>query len=298
VGINDNQEDSVIVSKAAIERGLFRSVAFKTYKDEEKKSGNLCEEITKPEKTTTMSYKSHLGYHSIDDDGLPKVSMAVGGNDIVIGKVVNMPANTADFTKAKLSHRDISQSLKSTDHGVIDAVALTTNEEGRKMTKVRVRSVRVPEMGDKCSSRSGQKSTMGLIMAQEDLPYTASGIVPDLIINPACVPSRMTIGQLFESVLGKYIASTGHTLTDATVFNKTDPNKLADALHSVGFQKHGNEVMYHGATGKPIESMIFIGPTYYQRLKHLVADKIHSRSRGVVTSLYRQPMEGRSRDGG
>jgi hypothetical protein len=117
-----------------------------------------------------------------------------------------------------------------------------------------------------------------------------------LVLN--CIPSRMTVGQLFESVLGKYIASTGHTLTDATVFNQTDPNKLADALHSAGFQKHGNEVMYHGATGKPIKSMIFIGPTYYQRLKHLVADKIHSRSRGVVTSLYRQPMEGRSRDGG
>ena len=174
------------MNKSAIERGMFRSVAFKLYRDEEKKSGNMSEEILKPDKNTTMSYKSHLGYHCIDEDGLPKVSMAVGGNDIVIGKVVNVAASTSDITKAKLTHRDLSTSIKTTDSGVVDNVVLTTNEEGRKMTKIRVRSIRIPEAGDKFASRAGQKGTVGLILPQEEMPFTSQGIVPDIIINPHC----------------------------------------------------------------------------------------------------------------
>lgn len=174
---------------------------------------------------------------------------------------------------------------------------LSTNQDGMKFTKVRTRSVRIPQIGDKFASRHGQKGTIGMTYAQEDMPWTRDGISPDIIVNPHAIPSRMTIGHLVECLQSKVGALTGKE-GDATPFTDVSVDHIAAVLHELGYHRHGNEVMYSGHTGRAIHAKIFLGPTFYQRLKHLVDDKIHARSRGPVTMLTRQPMEGRARDGG
>ncbi|KAF6145426.1 hypothetical protein GIB67_032549 [Kingdonia uniflora] len=244
-----NQEDSVIMNQSSIDRGFFRSLFFRSYRDEEKKLETLItEEFGRPSKNDTMGMR-HGSYDKLDDDGLAP------------------------------------------------PVLLTTNGEGLKFVKVRVRSVRIPQIGDKFSSRHGQKGTVGMTFTQEDMPWTIEGITPDIIVNPHAIPSRMTIGQLIECIMGKVAAHVGKE-GDATPFTDVTVENISKALHSCGYQMRGFETMYNGYTGRRLTAMIFLGPTYYQRLKHMVDDKIHSRARGPVQILTRQPAEGRSRDGG
>jgi len=174
---------------------------------------------------------------------------------------------------------------------------LTTDSEGYRMVKVKCRSVRIPQIGDKFASRHGQKGTIGMTYRQEDLPFTCEGISPDIIVNPHAIPSRMTIGHLIECLASK-VASIKGEEGDATPFQNVTVDEIANDLHSLGYQMHGNEVMYNGYTGQKIDMLIFLGPTYYQRLKHMVDDKIFSRARGPVQILTRQPTEGRARFGG
>jgi len=291
-----NQEDSIIMNQSAIDRGLFRSAFFRCYRDEEKNENNYFrEKIEIPNRETCIAMKSQ-SYNKLDNDGIVAPGTRCSSNDVLIGKTVPLPKEENE-TEKRLKRKDISLTMRSNENGIIDKVMVTTNRNGNKLCKVRVRIVRIPQIGDKFSSRHGQKGTIGLTMRQEDLPFSQDGITPDIIINPHAIPSRMTIGQLIECLLGKISVITGNE-GDSTPFTTSSVKDFSDTLHAIGFQRKGNEVMYNGHTGKRLEAQIFIGPTYYQKLRHMIEDKIHSRSRGPVQILTRQPVKGRTRNGG
>jgi DNA-directed RNA polymerase II subunit RPB2 len=295
-----NQEDSLIMNQSAIDRGLFRSSYYRCYIDQEKATtvgtvGSLTSELfEKPTMDNTRGMK-HGEYNKLDDDGLVAPGTRVSGDDVLIGKTAPLDQTTG--MPSRYTKRDCSTSMKANENGIVDNVLISTTKEGYRFTKVRIRNVRIPQVGDKFASRHGQKGTIGMTYRQEDMPFTVEGIVPDIIVNPHAIPSRMTIAQLIECLLGKVVVFQGCE-GDATPFTDVTVDDISTRLHAMGYQKHGNEALYQGHTGRPLNARVFIGPTFYQRLKHLVDDKVHSRARGPVAMLTRQPLEGRSRDGG
>lgn len=294
-----NQEDSVIMNQSSIDRGLFRSIYYKSYMDIEKTTGQIAlEEFEKPARENTLRMK-HGNYDKLEDDGIIAPGTNVIGEDILIGKTAPLPEGSEELGQRKSAHtrRDVSTPLKSTESGIVDHVIVSLNADGHRFVKIRVRSTRIPQIGDKFASRHGQKGTIGITYRQEDMPFTADGITPDLVINPHAIPSRMTIGHLVECLLSKVATLLGQD-GDATPFTDLTVEGVSEVLRARGFQSRGLEVMYHGHTGRKLQAQVYLGPTYYQRLKHMVEDKIHSRARGPVQILTRQPVEGRSRDGG
>ena len=290
-----NQEDSIIFNQSAIDRGLFRSTFYRKYDDTIHKNPTTSKKdiFTKPNPKNTSKMKPS-NYDKIQENGLPLEETYVCGDDIIIGKI--SPNTITDVTEKP--YYDCSKTIRMNEHGTIDKVMSNIyNGDDYEMCKVRVRSERIPNVGDKFSSRGGQKGTVGITLKHEDMPFTKDGITPDLIINPHCIPSRMTIGQLLECIMGKVGAIEGHHM-DGTPFQKIDSSLFGKKLKEYGFSEDGSEYLRCGMTGKTLTSKIFIGPTYYQRLKHMVEDKIHSRATGPQQILTRQPAEGRSRDGG
>ena len=292
-----NQEDSLLFNQAAIDRGLFRSVLYRTYKDEEKGKSADCETFSVVDPKRCIKVRK-ANYSKLDEtDGIIRVGEQVTYDDVIVGKVMTTTEMNTEGQQ-HIVQRDRSLMLKNNEHGTIDKIFMTTTSEGMRTVRVRTRTIRTPQVGDKFSSRHGQKGTIGRILQPEDMPYCVdSGITPDIIVNPNAIPSRMTVGQLVECVMGKVCCMNGKK-GDGTVFRKTSPETIFAKLHDLGMQKHGNERMINGMSGKMMRGTVFIGPTYYQKLRHMVEDKIHSRAKGPVQILTRQPMEGRARGGG
>ncbi|CAF3437533.1 DNA-dependent RNA polymerase II [Fusarium graminearum] len=294
-----NQEDSVIMNQSSIDRGLFRSLFFRSYSDQEKKVGlNYTEIFEKPFQQTTLRMK-HGTYDKLDEDGIVAPGVRVSGEDIIIGKTAPIDQENQDLGTRTQTHqrRDISTPLRSTENGIVDQVILTVNADNVKYVKVRVRTTKIPQIGDKFASRHGQKGTIGVTYRQEDMPFSREGLTPDIIINPHAIPSRMTIAHLIECLLSKVSTLEGME-GDATPFTDVTVDSVSDILRKHGYQSRGFEVMYNGHTGRKLRAQVFFGPTYYQRLRHMVDDKIHARARGPVQIMTRQPVEGRARDGG
>ena len=294
-----NQEDSVIMNQSSIDRGLFRSLFYRAYTDQEKRVGmSVVEQFEKPMRSDTLKLK-HGTYDKLDDDGIVAPGVRVSGEDIIIGKTAPISADAEELGQRTKLHvkRDTSTPLRSTENGIVDQVLLSTNSDGLRFVKVRMRTTKVPQIGDKFASRHGQKGTIGITYRQEDMPFTSEGVVPDLIINPHAIPSRMTIAHLIECQLSKVSSLRGFE-GDATPFTEVTVDSVSRLLREHGYQSRGFEVMYNGHTGRKLVAQVFLGPTYYQRLRHMVDDKIHARARGPVQILTRQPVEGRARDGG
>ena len=294
-----NQEDSIIMNQSSIDRGLFRSAFFRTYFSEQRKEEKLKDERFEiPKKEECSKYRMG-SYSKLDVEGIISPGTKVRGNDIIIGKTgkVIMEDEEEEDMSPQRKKTDLSEAIRPSEEGTIESVMLTTNRDGFTIAKVKCRSVRVPQIGDKFASRHGQKGTIGMTYRQEDMPFTIEGISPDIIVNPHAIPSRMTIGHLIECLSSKVAALKGLE-GDATPFTDVTVEDICGHLHKLGYQKHGNETVFNGFTGRKVDMLIFFGPTYYQRLKHMVVDKIFSRARGPVQILTRQPTEGRARSGG
>uniref|UniRef100_A0A6C0HBQ0 DNA-directed RNA polymerase n=1 Tax=viral metagenome TaxID=1070528 RepID=A0A6C0HBQ0_9ZZZZ len=291
-----NQEDSLLFNKGSIDRGLFRATIYHTEKDEDKQKINGDEEIRcKPDPTKTKGMK-FANYQKVNNRGVIPENTLVENRDVIISKVVPIKENRNDHTKL-IKYEDQSRIYRTDEETYIDKNYIDRNGDGYNFAKVRLRTVRKPVIGDKFSSRSGQKGTIGNIIPEEDMPFTASGLKPDIILNPHAIPSRMTIAHLKETIMTKVLVQLG-LFGDGTSFGELEINTICEELLRLGYECRGNELLYNGLTGEQHECSIFMGPIFYQRLKHMVNDKQHSRSIGPMVNLTRQPAEGRSRDGG
>ena len=294
-----NMEDAIILNQGSIMRGLGRSTYYRPSVAEELRySGGLIDEIGIPNKEV-KGYKSEKDYRLLEDDGITYPEARMKEGDVVIGKTSppRFLSSMEDYSLTQNTRRESSINLKHGEEGVVDFVLLTENEEGNKLIQVRMRDQRIPETGDKFTSRHGQKGVVGLIVPQADMPFTANGIVPDLIFSPHGIPSRMTIAHLIEMLGGKTGALAGRII-NGTTFDAEPEERLRKELNSLGFFESGVETMYDGEMGEQYTAKIYIGNMYYLKLKHMVANKIHSRARGPIQLLTRQPTEGRAKEGG
>ncbi len=290
-----NVEDAILINEGAVARGIFRTTYYSMYEAREESSkvtGSTSSKFANIQKNNVVKLKQGFDYSFLDDHGLIKENTELNDKVIVIGKI-----------NSNLENKDVwvddSVKTKKGQLGFVDKSFITLGEEGFNIAKVRIREERIPAIGDKMASRAGQKGTLGLIIPEQDMPFTEDGIRPDLIINPHALPSRMTIGQIVESLFGKVCTSYG-AFGDCTAFQVKGSNysTYAPLLVESGFHSSGNQLLYNGMTGEQLEANIYIGPTYYMRLKHMVKDKINYRARGPNTMLTKQPVQGRANDGG
>ena len=296
-----NIEDAIVLSKSSVDRGLARTFFYRIYDAEAKQyPGGMRDNFEIPNAEDNIrGYKGEKSYRVLEEDGIVATESSVTGGDILIGKTSppRFMEEYKEFESTGPYRRDTSIGVRPSETGVVDTVVMTQSHEGGKMYKIRVRDMRIPEIGDKFASRHGQKGVLGILAKNEDLPYTEQGITPDVLINPHEFPSRMTVGMMMESVTGKAAAVRGKQF-DGSAFVGEKMDVVKEILDKAGFKYSGKEKMYDGRTGKSFLVDVFIGVVYYQKLHHMVADKIHARARGQVQMLTKQPTEGRARGGG
>jgi len=296
-----NIEDAIVLSQASVDRGLGRTFFYRIYESEAKQyPGGMRDNFTIPNSEDNIrGYKGEKSYRLLEEDGIVSTESSVTGGDILIGKTSppRFMEEYREFEQSGPYRRDTSIGVRPSETGVVDTVVMTQATEGGKMYKIRVRDMRIPEIGDKFASRHGQKGVLGILAKNEDLPYTAEGVSPDVLINPHAFPSRMTVGMMMESITGKAAALRGEKF-DGSAFVGEKMDEVRKIMEGTGFKYSGKEIMYDGRTGKPFPVEVFIGVVYYQKLHHMVADKIHARARGQVQMLTKQPTEGRARGGG
>ena len=290
-----NQEDSVILNQSALDRGLFRSTVYRVFRDHEVTHGSDIERFTAHHENVIGKHKAN--YSKLEPTGILPIGAIVHKNDVVIGKtieytVVNKNRDAVEFTSRRMT-RDRSMISQEDEESIVQSIIMSATKDGLKSVSMKTASTRIPEIGDKLSSRHGQKGIIGMTYRHEDMPFTATGIVPDLIVNCHAIPSRMTIAQLLETHLGKVSCIEGR-IADGTAFRKI----TAEQINERALDHFGKEVMFSGKTGERLKEKVFIGIAYYQRLRHMVQDKLHARARGPNQILTRQPIEGRSRKGG
>ncbi|MCK5282939.1 MAG: DNA-directed RNA polymerase subunit B [Nanoarchaeota archaeon] len=294
-----NMEDAIIINRGSIDRGFGRSTYFRPSVAEELRyPGGLVDEVSIPDKDV-KGYKSEKDYRFLEDDGIIFPEAAVNEGDVIIGKTSppRFLSSLDEYSIASSTRRESSVSLRHGEKGVIDFVLVTENGEGNRLIQVRVRDSRVPEIGDKFTSRHGQKGVCGLIVPPEDMPFSSSGIIPDIIFSPHGIPSRMTISHLIELIGGKVGALSGRFI-NGTTFDAEPEEELRKELLASGFDETGTETFYNGETGERLQAKIYVGNMYYLKLKHMVANKLHARARGPIQLLTRQPTEGRAKEGG
>jgi len=296
-----NQEDSVMMNGSSMKRGMFQTVYFHSYKITEEMIDpatqlhtDIVNPLTSAAYRETVKRKEGMDYDQLDGDGLVKVGTVVTGTTVLVGMV----SPVVDMTGHVKGYHDISMTPKRDQRGRVDAVYRFSTPEGLRGIKIRISEERYPVLGDKMGSRHSQKGTVGMILPEEDMPFTARGLRPDIIFNPHAMPTRMTIGQWLESSYSRLALKQG-AFIDATPCTTTERVKtLKTILTSQGFEPFGTEVLYNGMTGEQMEVDVFMGPTYYQRMKHMVEDKINYRATGPRKAMTHQPLEGRSDEGG
>jgi len=291
-----NMEDALILNKGSLDRGIGRSFYYRPYSAVEMNyAGGLKDEIGIPEKDSS-GYKTEESYKHLEKDGITCPEADINEGEVLIGKT-SPPKFLSEAREISVrTKKESSIAMRQEEKGIVESVFVTEDNEGNKMVHVKTRDQRIPELGDKFATSHGQKGVIGLIVPEEDIPFSAKGIKPDVIFNPHGLPSRMTVGYLLELLAGK-VGSLRGEIVDGTSFSGESKKELEDQLKRLGFRSDGKETMYSGVTGQQINSKIFVGNLYYLKLKYMVGNKLHGRASGKIALLTRQPIEGRSKGG-